>query len=128
MPFDPGHLLARLLEPFNSESRFYWPFVIGLGVALVAHIVWYSWRMSRDTPPAESTLRGWAFWINVLTLVWSTVLVIAKVPFLGIVITFALDFAALVYMYAFWLPPREAAWVREKRRQRYFPQPKRRRR
>lgn len=128
MPLDPGHLLARLLDPFNSESRFYWPFVIGLGGALIAHIVWYSWRVDRDASPAENTLRGWAFWVNVLTLVWATVLVIAKLPFIVLVVTFVLDFAALLYMYAYWLPPREAAWVRERRRQRYFPQPKRRRR
>jgi len=128
VPFDPGHLLARLLDPFNSESRFYWPFVIGLGGALIAHIVWYSWRVDRDASPAENTLRGWAFWVNVLTLVWATVLVIAKLPFIVLVVTFVLDFAALLYLYAYWLPPREAAWVRERRRQRYFPQPKRRRR
>jgi len=128
VPLDPGHLLARLLDPFNSESRFYWPFVIGLGGALIAHIVWYSWRVDRDASPAENTLRGWAFWVNVLTLVWATVLVIAKLPFIVLVVTFVLDFAALLYLYAYWLPPREAAWVRERRRQRYFPQPKRRRR
>ncbi len=128
MVFDPAHLWARLLDPFNSESRFYWPFVIALGAALITNIVWYSWRVDRNASPAENALRGWAFWVNVLAITWATVLVIAKLPFIALVATFALDLAALAYMYAYWLPPREAAWVRELRRQRYFPQPKRRRR
>jgi len=33
-----------------------------------------------------------------------------------------------VYIYVGWLPPLEAAWLRERRRAKYLPKPKRRRR
>jgi len=39
-----------------------------------------------------------------------------------------IDLAILVYIYVGWLPPLEAAWIRERRRQKYLPRPKRRRR
>jgi len=32
VPFDLGHFAHRFIEPFNSESRFYWPAVIALGI------------------------------------------------------------------------------------------------
>jgi hypothetical protein len=38
------------------------------------------------------------------------------------------DLAFLVYIYVGWLPPLEAAWLRERRRAKYLPKPKRRRR
>jgi hypothetical protein len=40
----------------------------------------------------------------------------------------AINIASLIYMYAFYLPPREAAYDRERRRRAYFPQPGRRKR
>lgn len=128
MPFDLAHFWARFFEPFNTESRFYWPFTIGAGVALVANVIWYAWRESRDTAPAERGVRPWAFWINVIVLILVAVLLIAKQAFWVFALLFAIDAGALVYLYAFYLPPHEAAWLRERRRQRYFPQPKRRRR
>src|SRR5947208_15278343 len=80
MPFDPQHFVDRFFQPFNSESRFYWPAVIAVGVALVANIVWYNWR-TRATPPPELGVRPWAFWTNVMFIIWLGVLWIAKTPF-----------------------------------------------
>jgi len=128
MPFDLGHYAVRLVSPFNSESRFYWPAVIAVAVALAAHIVWYNWRQRAQAAPAEDAARPWAFWINLVFLVWITVLLMAKVPFYVFALSLAVNAVVLVYIYGYWLPPREAAWVREKRRLRYIPQPKRRRR
>ncbi len=127
MPIDLGHFAHRLIEPFNAESRFYWPAVIALAIALIANIVWY-YLPVRDVAPAEETARPWAFWFNVLALIVVTVLFIAKAPFLLTVIVFALDAAGVVYLYTVYVPPLEAAWIREKRRQKYLPKPKRRRR
>ena len=130
MLFDLGHFAHRFVEPFNSESRFYWPAVIALAVSLAANIAWYYWPQRRRGPiaPAELTARPWAFWVNVVTLIWIAVLIIAKVPFVIVGISFALDLAALAYLYGIWLPPLEAAWIRERRRQKYIPQPKKKRR
>ncbi len=124
---DSGHFLHRLIEPFNGESRFYWPLVIALGVALLANIGWYLWRTSGPVSPFELTARPWAMWLNIITLIWVTVLVVTKLPSATILVSFAIDLAALVYLYGSWLPPREAAWARERRRQRYIPRPEHRR-
>ena len=127
MPIDLGHFAHRFIEPFNSESRFYWPAVIALGIALVANIVWY-YLPVRGVSPAENTARPWAFWVNVITLVMVCVLFIAKAPFLLTTIAFALDLAALAYLYLAYVPPLEAAWIRERKRAKYLPKPKRKRR
>ncbi|HEV2249182.1 MAG TPA: hypothetical protein VGT60_01610 [Candidatus Limnocylindria bacterium] len=127
MPFDFGHFAHRFIEPFNGESRFYWPAVIALGVALVANIVWY-YLPVRGVSPAEHGARPWAFWINVITLIVVCVLFIAKAPFLLTGIAFALDLAALAYLYLAYVPPLEAAWIRERKRAKYLPKPKRKRR
>ena len=123
-----GHLIGRFFEPFNSESRFYWPLALALAVGLVANIVWYYAQKRTNVPPGEIAARPWAVWANLITLIWVLLLVIAKVPFLAIAISFAVDLAVLVYLYVVWLPPREAEWQREVRRQKYIPQPERRRR
>ncbi len=129
MSIDLGHLLQRTTEPFNSESRFYWPFTIAVFIAIVANTVWYYWHSAGQKPsPAEREIRPWAYWVNVIFLIWALVLLIAKVPFYWYIASFAVDLAALVYMYVFWLPPKEAAWARELRRQRYIPRPERRKR
>ena len=127
MPIDLGHFAHRFIEPFNSESRFYWPAVIALGIALVANIVWY-YLPVRGVSPAEHAARPWAFWINVLTLIVVIVLFIAKAPFLLTTVAFALDLAALAYLYFAYVPPLEAAWIRERKRAKYLPKPKRKRR
>ena len=127
MPIDLGHFAHRFIEPFNSESRFYWPAVIALAIALVANIVWY-YLPVRGVAPAEQTARPWAFWFNVLALISVAVLVAAKAPFLLTALAFGLDLAALVYLYGIWLPPLEAEWIRERRRAKYLPKPKKRRR
>ncbi|HEV8536676.1 MAG TPA: hypothetical protein VGR87_13310 [Candidatus Limnocylindria bacterium] len=126
MPFDPQHFIDRFFQPFNSESRFYWPAVIAVALSLVANIVWYNWR-SRTTPP-ELTVRPWAFWINVVFLIWYLVLLRATVPFWVIGVSAAANVALLAYMYWFYLPPHESAWEQEQRRQAYFPKPGRRKR
>ncbi len=130
MLFDLGHFAHRFVEPFNSESRFYWPAVIALAVSLAANIAWYYWPQRRRdaVAPAELIARPWAFWVNVVTLVWVAVLLLAKVPFVIIGTSFALALAGLGYLYGIWLPPLEAAWLRERRRQKYLPQPKKKRR
>ena len=127
MPIDLGHLAHRFIEPFNSESRFYWPAVIALGIALVANIAWY-YLPARGVAPAENTARPWAFWVNVITLIMACVFLIAKAPFLLTALIFGIDLAILVYLYNVWLPPLEAAWIRERRRAKYLPKPKRKRR
>ena len=127
MPIDLGHFAHRFIEPFNGESRFYWPAVIALGIALIANIVWY-YLPVRDVSPAEHSVRPWAFWINVVTLIVVVVLFIAKAPFLLTVIALTGDLAALAYLYFAWVPPLEAEWIRERRRAKYLPKPKRRRR
>ncbi len=128
MPFDPSHFLQRLADPFNAESRFYWPLVIAVGLAIVANTVWYYWRTDERPSPGELTVRPWAYWVNVIFLIWALVLLLAKVPFWFYVASLALNVLALVYIYGYWLPPRDAAWERELRRQRYIPKAERRQR
>jgi hypothetical protein len=100
--------------------------VIAVVVSLIANIIWYNWR-SRNTPPPESGVRPWAFWTNVVFLIWYLVLLRAGVSFWVIAVSMAANIALVVYMYSAYLPPREAAWERERRRQAYFPKPGRKR-
>ena len=127
MSIDLAHLLKRMTDSFDPGSRFYWPMVIAVFVAIVANTVWYYWQ-SRKPSPAEREIRPWAYWVNIIFLIWALVLLVAKVPFYWYVVSFAIDLVALVYMYFFWLPPKEAAWSRELRRQKYIPKAERRRR
>jgi hypothetical protein len=127
VPFDFGHFAHRFIEPFNGESRFYWPAVIAVGLAFVANIVWY-YLPVRGVSPAEQNARPWAFWINVLTLIVVIVLFIAKAPFVLTALALAFDLMGLAYLYFAWVPPLEAEWIRERKRAKYLPKPKRRRR
>ena len=128
MPIDLDHYLRRLADPFNAESRFYWPLAVAAILAIVAHTVWYYYRArSERTSPAEETVKPWAYWINVIFLIWTLVLLIAKVPFYWYIASFALNVLALVYIYGYWLPPRDAAWERELRRLKYIPKAERQR-
>ncbi len=117
-----GHFIGRFFDPFNAESRFYWPFVGALIVATIANVVWYYTRQRTGVSPAEVNVRPWAVWANLIAVIWAALLVIAKVPFIVIAVSFVLDVAALAYLYVYWLPPRDAAWKRELRRQRFIPQ------
>ena len=126
VPFDPAHFVERFFSPFNPESRFYWPAVYAVVLALLVNIGWYNWRRRGTSPPPEIIAKPWAFWINVIFIIWLLVLFIAKVPFFFIVLSIVANIGLLVYMYQFWLPPQEAAWQREQRRRSYFPQPERR--
>jgi hypothetical protein len=125
MPFDPAHFVERFFSPFNPDSRFYWPAVYAVALALLANIAWYNWRRRGPIPPPENIAKPWAFWINVIFIIWLIVLFIAKVPFFFIVLSLIANIGLLVYMYQYWLPPQEAAWEREQRRRSYFPQPER---
>jgi hypothetical protein len=49
------------------------------------------------------------------------------VPFWVLGVSIVANVALVVYMYWAYLPPREAAWERERRRQAYFPKPARKR-
>ena len=122
MPFDLGHFIDRFFQPFNTESRFYWPAVYAVAISLVANVVWYNWRRRGPVPPAENALKSWAFWTNIVFLIFVMVWIIAKLPFWVIGVTIAANIAAIGVMYLYVLPPQEAAWERERRRQRYFPQ------
>ena len=129
MPIDLDHLLVRFGSPFDAASRFYWPLVAAVFVAIVANIVWYYWPKPEPAPsPAEDSVRPWAFWVNVIFLIWALVLLMAKVPFYLFAASFAANALALAYMYVYWLPPRDAAWQRELRRLKYIPKPEQRRR
>jgi len=125
MPFDPQHFVDRFFQPFNSESRFYWPALIAIVLALIANIVWFNWR-TRATPPPELGVRPWAFYTNVIFLIWLAVLLRASAPFWMFGVSIAANIAVLAYLYWFYLPPRETAWERERRRQAYFPKAGRR--
>lgn len=129
MLFDLDHLLRRLADPFNAESRFYWPLVIAVILGIVAHTVWYYWRVRGERQsPAEEAVKPWAYWINVIFLGWALVLLIAKVPFWWYIASLALNVLTLIYIYLYWLPPRDAAWERELRRLKYIPKPEQRKR
>jgi hypothetical protein len=127
VPIDLDHFARRLADPFNAESRFYWPLVVAVILGIVANTVWYYWRIRGETPsPAEHAVRPWAYWVNVIFLIWALVMLIAKVPFYWYVASLALNVLALAYIYAYWLPPRDAAWERELRRLKYIPKPEQR--
>ena len=128
MPFDLGHFVDRFFQPFNTESRFYWPAVYAVAISLVANIVWYNWRRRGSIAPAENALKSWVFWTNVVFLIVVLVWIIARLPFFIIGITLAVNLAIVGFLYLYVLPPQEAAWERERRRQRYFPQPGRKKR
>jgi magnesium-transporting ATPase (P-type) len=128
VPFDLGHFIDRFFQPFNTESRFWWPAIYAVGLSLVANIVWYNWRRRGAAPPAENALKQWAFWTNIVFLIVIIVWLIARLPFFIIGLTIAANIAALGFMYLYVLPPQEAAWEREQRRRRYFPQPERKKR
>src|SRR2546430_14079964 len=120
MPFDPQHFIDRFFQAFNSESRFYWPAVIAVLVSLIANIVWYNWR-SRTTPPPELGVRPWAFWTNVLFLIWYLVLLRAGVPFFVFAISIPATIALAVYMTWPTLPPPEPPWEPAHPRRPTFP-------
>jgi hypothetical protein len=128
VPIDLDHYLRRLADPFNAESRFYWPLVVAVILGIVANTVWYYVRVRGErTSPAEEAVKPWAYWVNVIFLIWALVLLIAKVPFYWYIASFAANVLVLVYIYGYWLPPRDAAWERELRRLKYIPKPEQRR-
>jgi len=95
VPFDLGHFVDRFFQPFNTESRFYWPAVYAVAISLVANVVWYNWRRRGPTAPAENALKSWVFWTNVVFLIVVMVWIIAKLPFFIIGITIAVNIAII---------------------------------
>jgi len=122
VPFDLGHFVDRFFQSFNTESRFYWPAIYAIAMSLVANVVWYNWRRRGPIAPAENTLKSWVLWTNIVFLIVVMVWIIAKLPFFIIGITIAVDIGIIAFIYLSVLPPQEAAWEQERRRQRYFPQ------
>lgn len=123
MSLDLAHLLRRFSDPFDPESRFYWPMVIAVFAAIVANTVWYYWRPPDDeTSPGEDLLRPWVYWVNIIFCIWYLVLLIAKVPFWWSAVSFMVNVISLLYIYLYWLPPRDAYWQRELRRLKYIPE------
>ncbi|HEY4657940.1 MAG: hypothetical protein A3G84_06230 [Chloroflexi bacterium RIFCSPLOWO2_12_FULL_71_12] len=129
MPLGLDHFLRRLSDPFDTESRFYWPLAIAVFAAIVANTVWYYWRPDHERPsPTETALRPWVYWVNVIFCIWYLVLLIAKVPFYWFAGSLLVNIASILFLYAYWLPPRDAAWERELRRLKYIPEAERRQR
>jgi len=128
VPFDLGHFVDRFFQPFNTESRFYWPAVYAVAISLVANVFWYNWRRRGPIAPAENALKSWVFWTNIVFLIVVMVWIIAKLPFFIIGITIALNIGIIAFIYLSVLPPQEVAWEQERRRQRYFPQAGRKKR
>lgn len=123
MPVDLDHLLRRLADSFNPESRFYWPLTIAVFAAIVANTVWYYWRPEHEDPsPGEDAIRPWAYWVNIIFCIWYLVLLMAKTPFFVLAASFGLNVLTLLYLYFYWLPPKDAAWQRELRRLKYIPE------
>src|SRR3989304_3556676 len=107
VPLGLDLFLRRLSDPFDPESRFYWPLAIAVFAAIVANTVWYYWRPDHERPsPTETALRPWVYWVNVIFCLWYLVLLIAKVPFYWFAGSLLVNIASILFLYAYWLPPR----------------------
>jgi hypothetical protein len=123
---DIGHFLQRLTDPFNTESRFYWPLVAALFVAMVAHTVWYVWKPSKPRHPVRDLVEAVAYWIDIVALVLLLVLLSAKVRAWQLAFLLVVEWIALAYVYLVYAPPRFGAYAREERRRKFIPEPRRR--
>ncbi len=123
---DLAHILQRLSDPFNPESRFYWPAVVAVFVAMVAHTAWYVWRPTKPRNPVRDQIETYAYWLDLIVLILVMVSIASKVRAWMIAALFVLEWAALAYLFFFYAPPRHAEWEREERRRRYIPEPRRR--
>lgn len=123
---DLDHLLQRITDPFNPESRFYWPAVIAVGVAVVAHTAWFLWRPTKPRHPVRDFVESLVYWSDMIALVLVLVAIAAKVRFWQILVLLGAEWAVVAYLYFVYAPPRAAEWEREERKRRYIPEPKRR--
>lgn len=126
MVIDIGHLLQRLNDPFNTESRFYWPMVAAVFLAMLAHTAWYLWRPTKPRNPIRDQLETVAYWVDFILLVILLVALSAKVRAWILLALVAIEWLALGYLYFVYAPPRFAEYEREERRRRYIPEPRRR--
>lgn len=116
----------RLNDPFNTESRFYWPLVAGVFIAMVLHTAWYLWKPNRPRNPVRDTVESVAYWIDVVALILFLVFLSAKVRAWVLAALFAIEWLSLAYLFLVYAPPRFASFTREERRRRYIPEPRRR--
>jgi hypothetical protein len=123
---DIAHFLQRLTEPLNTESRFYWPLVAGVFLAMVLHTAWYLWKPSRPRNPVRDTIESIAYWIDFVVLILFLVFLSAKVRAYVLVALLAVEWLSLAYLFLVYGPPRFEAFSREERRRRYIPEPRRR--
>ncbi len=123
---DIVHVLGRLSDPFNTESRFYWPFVLGIFLAAAVHTAWYLWRPIKPRRPVRDQIEALAYWVDIVALVLLLVLVSAKVKAWILLAFLAVEWLGLAYLYFVYAPPRHAEWEREERRRKFIPEPKRR--
>ena len=123
---DPGHFAQRLTDPFNTESRFYWPLVAGVFIAWVLHTAWYLWKPNRPRNPVRDLVESVAYWIDFVALILFLVFLSAKVRAYVLVVLLALEWVSIGVLYLVYAPPRLAAFDREERRRRYIPEPRRR--
>jgi hypothetical protein len=123
---DVAHILQRVSDPFTTESRFYWPLVIGVLLGMVGHTAWYALRPRKPRNPIRDRIEDFAYWVDMIAFFLVLVAVASRVRFWTILALLALDWLAIGYLYLIYAPPRLAAWAREQRRRRYIPSPKRR--
>ena len=55
---DIGHFIQRLNDPFNPESRFYWPLVAAIFLAFVVHTAWYIWKPAKPRHPVRDLIEA----------------------------------------------------------------------
>jgi hypothetical protein len=123
---DIGHFLQRLNDPFNTESRFYWPVVAAVFVAMIVHTIWYVLKPAKPRHPVRDVVESVAYWVDIIALILVLVFLSAKVRAWQILVLLVVEWAALAYLYLVYAPPRFAAYARELRRQRYIPETRRR--
>ena len=123
---DLGHFLQRLSDPFNTESRFYWPVVAGVFVAFLLHTAWYLWKPNRPRNPVRDSVEAIAYWIDFVALILFLVFLSAKVRAYVLLVLLAVEWLAIGYLYLVYARPRFEAFEREERRRRYIPEPRRR--
>ena len=123
---DFAHILQRLSDPFNPESRFYWPAVVAVFAAMLAHTAWYIWRPTKPRNPVRDQIETYAYWIDLIALILVLVAIASKVTAWTIVALLAIEWAVVGYLYFVHAPPRHADWEREERRRRFIPEARRR--
>jgi len=123
---DIAHILRRLSDPFGTESRFFWPAVIAVLLAMAVHTAWYMWRPRKPRNPVRDRLEDYAYWTDLIALVLVLVAIASKARAWVMVAILALEWAVIAYLYVIYAGPRFAEWAREQRLRRYMPAPRRR--